>query len=133
MKEEVSFHRFWKRLTPNYLEKEKFLVIVRKQKHLQNLYLKLKNTFIFYQAIEIVVNCIRNRFHQKDHIEALQKMEILLLTLKRLAGQFDPTPCAFFWKNMSSKEIVKPQFFQTFNIIISHTFPEIFINFQIFV
>ena len=33
----------------------------------------------FYQAIEIVVNCIRNRFQQKDHIESLQKMEILLL------------------------------------------------------
>ena len=30
----------------------------------------------FNQAIEIVVNCIRNRFQQKDHIETLQKMEI---------------------------------------------------------
>ena len=37
----------------------------------------------FYQAIEIVVNCIRNRFQQKDHIETLQKMEILLLKALR--------------------------------------------------
>ena len=27
----------------------------------------------------MVVNCIRNRFQQKDYIESLQKMEILLL------------------------------------------------------
>ena len=33
----------------------------------------------FCEAIEIVFNCIRNRFQQKDHIETLQKMEILLL------------------------------------------------------
>ena len=39
----------------------------------------------FYQVIEIVVNCIRNRFQQKDHIEALQKMEIL--HLKALRGE----------------------------------------------
>ena len=37
----------------------------------------------FYQVIEIVVNCIRNRFQQKDHIEALQKMEILHLNASR--------------------------------------------------
>ena len=37
----------------------------------------------FYQAIEIVVNCILNRFQQKDHIETLQKMEILLLKALR--------------------------------------------------
>ena len=34
----------------------------------------------FYQAIDMVVNCIRNRFQQKEYIEALQTMEILLLT-----------------------------------------------------
>ena len=34
----------------------------------------------FYsQATEIVVNGIRNRFPKKDHIETLQKLEILLL------------------------------------------------------
>ena len=38
---------------------------------------------MFYQAIEIVANCIRNRFQQKDHIENLQKMEILLLKALR--------------------------------------------------
>ena len=38
--------------------------------------LKLRNTTtIFYQAIEIVVNCICKRCQQKDH----QKLEILLL------------------------------------------------------
>ena len=37
----------------------------------------------FYQVIEIVVNCIHNRFQKKDHIETLQKMEILLLKALR--------------------------------------------------
>ena len=36
-----------------------------------------------YQASEIVVNCIRNRFQQKDHIENIQEMEILLLKALR--------------------------------------------------
>ena len=45
-----------------------------------NLYLKFRNiTSIFYQTFQIVVNCILNRFKQKDHIETLQKMTILLL------------------------------------------------------
>ena len=53
----------------------------------------------------------------------------LPLTLKRLGGggQFDP-PSVFpsgFSKNVSSKERV---FFVTFNIIISHIFPENFIE-----
>ena len=37
----------------------------------------------FYQAIEIVANCILNRFQQKDHIETLEKMTILLLKALR--------------------------------------------------
>ena len=40
-------------------------------------------TSIFYQAIEIVVNCILNRSQQKDHTETLQKMAILLLKALR--------------------------------------------------
>ena len=55
---------------------------MRKKKLLQNLYLKLKNTTnIFYQAIEIVVNC--KRFQQKDLIGNLQTMELLLLKALR--------------------------------------------------
>ena len=49
------------------------------------------------------------------------------LTLKRLGGQFDPLPLGFS-KNVSSKEWMKPWFFVTFNIIISHIFPENFIE-----
>ena len=57
---------------------------MRKKKLLWNLYLKLKNTTaIFYQAIEIVVNCISNRFRQNDLIETLQTFEILLLKALR--------------------------------------------------
>ena len=49
------------------------------------MYLKLRNatTSLFYQAIGVVVNCIHNRFQQKDHIETLQKMEILPLKALR--------------------------------------------------
>ena len=32
MKQEVSFHMFLKKMTPNYLEKEKFQVIMTKKK-----------------------------------------------------------------------------------------------------
>ena len=80
MREEVSFHMFLKKMISNHVEKEKFRVIMRKKKLLKNLHLNLKNTIsIFFQAIEIIVNCIRNRFQQKDHIETPQKMAILLL------------------------------------------------------
>ena len=48
------------------------------------------------------------------------------LTLKQRSGQFD-TLCGFL-KNVSSKESVKPWFFVTFNIIISHIFPKNFIE-----
>ena len=48
------------------------------------MYLKLRNTTsFFYQVIEIVVNCILSRFQQKDHIEALHNMAILLLKALR--------------------------------------------------
>ena len=71
---------FLKKMTPNYLEKEQLRVIMRKKKLLQNLHLKLRNTAtIFYQAIWIVVKRIRNRFQQKDHIETLETIEMLLL------------------------------------------------------
>ena len=54
----------------------------------------------------------------------------ITLTLKRLKGregvQFD-TPCGFS-KKVSSKRRVKPWLFVTFNIIISHIFPKIFIE-----
>ena len=44
------------------------------------MYLKLKNTaVIFYQAIDMVVNCIYSRFREKDFIETLQAMELLFL------------------------------------------------------
>ena len=33
----------------------------------------------FYQAIDMAVSCICNKFQQIDHIERLQTMEILLL------------------------------------------------------
>ena len=47
-------------MTPNLLEKEKFRVIMRKKKHYRQL---------FYQAIDTVVNFIRNRFRLKEYIE----------------------------------------------------------------
>ena len=44
------------------------------------MFLKLRNTTTtFSLSIEIVVNCIRNRFQQKNLTETLQTTEILLL------------------------------------------------------
>ena len=54
----------------------------------------------------------------------------VLLTLKKLGGQFDPPlphPCSFP-KNVSSKERVEAWLFLTFNIIITDIFPENFID-----
>ena len=48
------------------------------------------------------------------------------LTLKKLGVNL--TPRCGFSKNVSSRERVKPSFFVTFNIIISHIFPENFIE-----
>ena len=47
------------------------------------------------------------------------------LTLNWLGGQIDTTSCGFS-KHASSKERVTPWFFVTFNIILSHIFPENF-------
>ena len=47
-------------MTRNFLEKGKFRVIMRKKKHHRQL---------FYQAIDTVVNFIRNRFRQREYIE----------------------------------------------------------------
>ena len=38
---------------------------------------------IFYQAVDMIVSCIRDRIQQKDYIETLQTMEILLLKVLR--------------------------------------------------
>ena len=64
MREEASFHMFFlKKMTSSYLEKEKFWVIMKKEKLLQTLYLKLRNTAtIFLEATVIIINCICNRF-----------------------------------------------------------------------
>ena len=49
------------------------------------------------------------------------------LTLKQQGGQFKPpSPPLWFFENVYSKERVKPCLFATFNIIISHIFPENF-------
>ena len=49
------------------------------------MYLQLRNTTVkFYiKQFDIVVNCIRDRFQQKDYIETLQAMEMLLLKVFR--------------------------------------------------
>ena len=49
------------------------------------MYLQLRNTTVkFYiKQFDIVVNCIRDRFQQKDYIETLQTMEMLLLKVFR--------------------------------------------------
>ena len=43
------------------------------------------------------------------------------LILKRMGDQFNPPSCGFS-KNVSSEERVKPWFFMSFSIIISHIF-----------
>ena len=49
-----------------------------------------------------------------------------LFSPKKAAGVNLTFPCVFFSKNIFSKERLKPWFCVTFNIIISHNFPENF-------
>ena len=51
----------------------------------------------------------------------------LTLTLKMLGDEFDPSPCGFS-KNVFFRESMEPCFFVTFNILITHIFPETFIE-----
>ena len=59
-------------MAPNYLEKETFSVIEEEEAPVEFVS-KAEECCLhfFYQAIEIVVDCILNRFQQKDHIETL--------------------------------------------------------------
>ena len=70
-------------------------------------------------------------FFQKRFFLYFRKWNFLAqrVTLNRLGGgcQFDPPLCGFS-ENVSSKERMKPWFFVTFNIIISHIFHEHFIE-----
>ena len=49
-----------------------------------------------------------------------------------VGDQFNPAACGFF-KNVFSKEQLKPCISVTFNIIISHIFPEHFIEISQFI
>ena len=57
-----------------------------------------------------------------QHYEIFWKINERNLTLHPLPPV--PRPICCFSKNVSSKERLNPWFFVTFNIIISHTFPE---------
>ena len=48
------------------------------------------------------------------------------LTLKKMGDQFDSS--SGFYKNVYSRERMKPSFFVTFNIIKGHNFSENFIE-----
>ena len=72
MREEVSFHMFLKKMASNYLEKETISVIEEEEAPVEFASkVEERCLHFFYQAIEIVVDCILNRFQQKDHIETL--------------------------------------------------------------
>ena len=66
---------------PKLLRKRKVLSYYEEEEAPVEFVSKVEEYYLhfFYQATEIVVNCILNRFQQKDHIEILQKMAILLL------------------------------------------------------
>ena len=74
MTEEVIFHMFLKKMTPNYLEK-KVLSYYEEEEVPVELVSKVKEYYLYfcYQAIKIVVNCVLNNFQQKDHIETVFK------------------------------------------------------------
>ena len=70
---------FWKRW-PQTIYKIEGFESLRGRRTPVEFVSKVRQHF-FYQAIEIVANCIRNRLQQKDITETLQIMEILLLVM----------------------------------------------------
>ena len=72
-------------MIPNYLKKRKVSSHYEEEEAPIEFVSKVEEYYhhFFYQAIEIVVNCIRNRFQQKNLIETLQTMEIMLLKALR--------------------------------------------------
>ena len=84
---------------------------------------------VFYLNVECIEYTFRiyTLLHIKKHSYTFPCFCCLFLkSLKAFNPQFDPS-CVFS-KNVSSRERVKPWFFLTFNIIISHIFPENFIE-----
>ena len=57
----------------------------------------------------------------------MKSVSMYFNTLKRL-GEFDHLPLCGFFKNVSSREKETPWFLVIFDIIISHIFPENFIE-----
>ena len=91
---------------------------------------KIINGLDLWQGINMLLLTIkRSRWYAKKNIYTMI-IAFITLTLKQLKGregvQFD-IPCGFS-KKVSSKGRVKPWLFVTFNIIISHIFPKIFIE-----
>ena len=84
---------------------------------------------VFYLNVECIEYTFRiyTLLHIKKHSYTFPCFCCLFLkSLKAFSPQFDPS-CGFS-KNVSSRERVKPWLFLTFNIIISHIFPENFIE-----
>ena len=68
-------------MTPNYPEKVSSKYEEREAPVELASTVKKQYYQIFYPAIDMVVNCIRAIFQQKDYIETLQKMEMQLLVM----------------------------------------------------
>ena len=123
-----------KRITPQkfVLNMSQRLALRRLNKHVA-----LQNLFIYYTWKHIRKQYKNNKLKinvltQNDEFElpdgssfALDIQDYIesITKLKSALGQFDPAPMAFR-KNVSSKVRVKSWFFVTFNIIVSHIFPE---------
>ena len=92
------------------------MILLRKIVSLNNIYI---NESHWLYTLQIYTVC-------KSRVEIGHRLMEIFLILKRPGGQYDLS-CGFF-KNVSAKEIVNSWFFVTLNIIISHIFPENFIE-----
>ena len=83
------------------------------------------NLYFFLQHIQQAFMCF-NKLISRKKILQCRLLEQHQLTLKQLRGRGRGGGVNFS-KSMSPKQRVKPCFFVTFDIIISHVFPENFI------
>ena len=80
-------------------------------------FLESKNLFKKQEYCFLVESTKRKTHHFRTKLSYQRP----ILTLKRPRVNLTPSPCGFS-ENASSREMVKPWLFVTFNIIISHIF-----------
>ena len=118
VKELLETSRIKKTMAPPYIVNPLTFAASSQSKQTLILDLKCINVFVYQEKL---------KFGDWRIISEVMGNERFLINPKKTGGGSIFQPLCGFFKNVSSKGRVKPCFFVTFNIIISHIFSENFI------